>query len=80
MARRHLRVRHDQHGKIRHTYGPFELEEVYGLSPYSEVEEKLVGVITVGGRLTFTMACNEAIVGDGPLLRDAVMALLKGNL
>ena len=58
-------------------YGPLKLEAVYGPSVYSDVDEKVVGVITVGGRLSCILTCNEAVVGDGARLRDAAMAHLE---
>ncbi len=55
------------------TYGPYRLEAVYGPLFYSDVEEKMVGVITVGGKLSFILACNESVVGDVTRLKEAAM-------
>lgn len=48
--------------KIPTTYGQYQLESVYGPIVYSDVNEKTVGVITVGDKITFLMSYNEAIV------------------
>lgn len=58
-------------------YGPLELEGVYGPLFYSDVEEKMVGVITVGGRLSFLHASRESLVGDATRLQEAAMRHLK---
>jgi hypothetical protein len=44
------------------SYGPYQLESVYGPIVYSDVNEKTVGVITVGDKITFLMSYNEAVV------------------
>jgi len=44
------------------TYGQYQLESVYGPFVYSDVNEKTVGVITVGDKVTFLMSYNETIV------------------
>ena len=59
------------------TYGPLQLETVFGPAVYSDVEEKVVGVITVGGKLSCIMACNEAVVGDCEPLKQSAMEHLK---
>lgn len=59
------------------SYGSLELEGVYGPLFYSDVEEKMVGVITVGGGLSFLHASRESVVGDATRLRDAAMRHLK---
>jgi NRPS condensation-like uncharacterized protein len=59
------------------SYGPLELEGVYGPLFYSDVEEKMVGVITVGGRLSFLHASRETVVGDGTPLQKAAMRHLE---
>ena len=59
-------------------YGERRLEAVYGPSLYSDVNEKVVGVTTVGGRLAFTMSCRADGVG-GPAagrIRDEATATL----
>jgi len=40
----------------------YQLESVYGPFVYSDVNEKTVGVITVGDKVTFLMSYNETIV------------------
>ncbi len=62
------------------TYGPYRLEAVYGPLFYSDVEEKMVGVITVGGSLSFILASNESVVGDATRLKKAVMEYLGTGL
>jgi len=59
------------------TYGPYRLEAVYGPSFYSDVDEKVVGVITVGGRLSYMLTCNESVVGDVTRLKKAAMECLE---
>ncbi|MEO1510190.1 MAG: hypothetical protein AAFU84_21340, partial [Cyanobacteria bacterium J06633_23] len=58
-------------------YGSLELEGVYGPLFYSDVEEKMVGVITVGGRLSFLHASRESVVGDATRLQEAAMRHLE---
>ena len=58
-------------------YGRLELETVYGPLFYSDVEEKMVGVITVGGRLSFFHASRKSVVHDAVLLKDAAMGYLE---
>ncbi|MEO0759838.1 MAG: condensation domain-containing protein [Cyanobacteria bacterium J06648_16] len=58
-------------------YGPLELEGVYGPLFYSDVEEKMVGVITVGGRLSFLHASRKTVVGDATRLQKAAMRHLE---
>ncbi|MBE9103005.1 hypothetical protein [Vacuolonema iberomarrocanum] len=62
---------------IRTSYGPLELEGVYGPLFYSDIEEKMVGVVTVGGRLSFLHASRESVVGDATRLQEAAMRHLK---
>ena len=59
------------------SYGRLELEAVYGPLFYSDVEEKMVGVITVGGRLSFFHASRKSVVNDAVLLKNAAMSYLK---
>jgi hypothetical protein len=59
------------------TYGSLKLEAVYGPLFYSDVEEKMVGVITVGGRLSFLHASNKSVVGDATRLQEAAMRCLE---
>jgi hypothetical protein len=60
-------------------YGPFELETVHGPYFYSDVNEKVVGVTTVGGRLTFLMAYDDAKVHvvEAGEIRDLATRLLN---
>lgn len=60
-------------------YGPLVLDAVYGPSFYSDVEEKIVGVITVGGRISFMLTHNEAIVSTDTAnkIRDMAMSHLS---
>ena len=44
------------------SYGQYRLESVYGPFIYSDVNEKTIGVITVGDKVTFLMSYNETIV------------------
>ena len=57
-------------------YGQLELEEVYGPLFYSDVEEEMVGVITVGGRLSFLMAVNNSVAGKADKLKNTVTGYL----
>jgi len=61
------------------TYGPYRLEAVYGPLFYSDVEEKMIGVITVGGRLSIILAGNESVV-DVTRLKKAAMEYLETGL
>lgn len=58
-------------------YGSLKLEAVYGPLFYSDVEEKMIGVITVGGRQSFLFACNESVVDDASGLRESAMRHLE---
>lgn len=58
-------------------YGPLELESVHGPLFYSDVEEKMLGIITVGGRLTFFHVSRRPVVGDAAFLKTAAMKYLK---
>ncbi len=46
-------------------YDHMELDCVYGPFVYSDVNEKTVGVTTVGNKLTFVMSYNEESVNSG---------------
>ena len=59
------------------TYGSLKLEAVFGPLFYSDVEEKMVGVITVGGSLSFLHASNKSVVGDATHLQESAMRHLK---
>ena len=58
-------------------YGSLKLEAVYGPLFYSDIEEKMIGVITVGGRLSFLLASNKSVVNDAPDLRESAMRHLE---
>ncbi len=58
-------------------YGTLELDSVYGPLFYSDVEEKMVGVITVGGRLSFFHASRRAVVDDATRLQETAMKHLE---
>jgi NRPS condensation-like uncharacterized protein len=60
-------------------YGDLQLEAVYGPLVYSDVNEKTVGVITVGNRATFWMSYNESVIDSGTAtqFRDVVQELLR---
>ncbi len=63
-------------------YGEMKLESVYGPSFYSDVDEKVVGAVTVGGKLTLTLNCSEEIVGPGAakaLLETALSRLAEAS-
>jgi hypothetical protein len=59
-------------------YGPLLLDTVYGPSFYSDVEEKIVGVITVGGRISFMLTYNKVIISTdiAEKIQDTVMNYL----
>jgi NRPS condensation-like uncharacterized protein len=50
--------------KIPTHYGQYRLESVYGPIVYSDVNEKTMGVITVGDKVAFLMSYNKAIVNS----------------
>jgi len=58
-------------------YGSLKLEAVYGPLFYSDIEEKMIGIITVGGRLSFLFASNESVVDNAPGLRESAMRYLE---
>ena len=57
-------------------YGPLRIEAVYGPSIYSDVDEKVVGVITIGGCLSCILTFDGRIVGDGAKLGESARAHL----
>ena len=61
------------------TYGRLRLDAVYGPLVYSDVNEKTMGVITVGNRTTFWMTWNESVMGSGTAaqFRDVMQGLLQ---
>ncbi len=60
-------------------YDQYQLEAVYGPFVYSDVNEKTMGVITVGNRVTFLMSYNESIVipHTAEAIRDTAMDYLS---
>ncbi len=60
------------------SYGTLELETVHGPLFYSDVEEKMLGIITVGGQLSFFHVSRRPIVGDAAFLKGAAMKYLRG--
>lgn len=60
-------------------YGALQLEAVYGPLVYSDVNEKTIGVITVGNRATFWMSYNESVIDSGTAtqFREVVQELLR---
>jgi len=59
-------------------YGPLHLAAMYGPYVYSDTMEKYLGVMTVGGRMHFTLCSGETII-DPPTVervRDAAMDYL----
>lgn len=60
-------------------YGDLRLEAVYGPLIYSDVNEKNVGVVTVGNRLSIAMGYDTGVVSErtAATLRDRVVALVK---
>jgi NRPS condensation-like uncharacterized protein len=61
------------------SYGPYQLDAVYGPIIYSDVNEKTLGVITVGNAMTFLMSYNAAHVAPhtAEAIRDAAMGYLS---
>ena len=57
------------------TYGQYELDAVYGPLVYSDVNEKTIGITTVGDKASFLMSFNEANVGrqTAEAIRDVAM-------
>jgi hypothetical protein len=53
---------------------------VYGPLFYSDVEEKMLGIITVGGRLSFFHVSRRPVAGDANLLKGAAMRYLKAAI
>ena len=60
-------------------YGELQLDTVYGPLVYSDVNEKTVGVITVGKKITFWMSYNESTIDSetATKFRDAVEELIQ---
>jgi NRPS condensation-like uncharacterized protein len=60
-------------------YDQYQLESVYGPFVYSDVNEKTMGVITVGNKVTFLMSYNETIVTPhtAEAIKDTAMDYLS---
>ncbi len=60
-------------------YDQYQLESVYGPFVYSDVNEKTLGVITVGNKVTFLMSYNKTIVTSHTAeeIRDTAMDYLS---
>jgi NRPS condensation-like uncharacterized protein len=61
------------------SYDQYQLESVYGPFVYSDVNEKTMGVITVGDKITFLMSYNETIVAPHTVeaIRDTALDYLS---
>ena len=59
-------------------YGQLQLESIYGPFVYSDVNEKTVGIITIGGKMTFTVAYNKVNISSIAMqkLKEDAMARL----
>jgi len=64
---------------IPSVYGRFRLDKVYGPAVYSDVNEKLIGVITIDDRISFMMTYNEDNVStdNAKKIRDAAISHLS---
>jgi NRPS condensation-like uncharacterized protein len=60
-------------------YDPLQLESIYGPFVYSDVNEKTMGVITVGDKATFLLSYNATIVEPrtAEAIRNRAMDTLK---
>ncbi len=60
-------------------YGPWRLEAMYGPYVYSDTIEKYLGVMTVNGRMHFTLCSGEKIIDSDTVkrVRDAAMGHLS---
>ena len=65
-------------GNLPTEYGPVTIEGLYGFV-YSDLNEKVVAVTKVGGRMSFTLVCNAEAVGTdvAARIRDRIMELLE---
>ncbi len=63
-------------------YGPLSLGALYGPYVYSDTIEKYLGVITVDGRMHFTLCSGDTIIDNGMVraVRDAAMDHLGGAM
>ena len=64
------------------SYGDLKLDAIYGPVVYSDVNEKTVGVITVGNKLSFIMSYNVSNVSGetAERLRDKVLELIRPSV
>ncbi len=64
------------------SYDQYQLESVYGPFVYSDVNEKTIGVITTGDKVTFLMSYNKAIVNPQTAeeIRKAAMDYLSNAI
>ena len=67
---------------IPSVYGKLRLDGVYGPAVYSDVNEKLIGVITIGDRISFMMTYNENIINtdNAKHIRDAAINHLSNAI
>ncbi len=63
-------------------YGKLRLGSVYGPAVYSDVNEKLIGVITVGDKISFMMTYNENNINtdNAKHIRDAAINHLSNAI
>ncbi|MCG8353594.1 MAG: condensation domain-containing protein [Chloroflexales bacterium] len=64
------------------SYDQYQLESVYGPFVYSDVNEKTIGIITVGDKVTFLMSYNETIVTPqtAEKIRETAMDYLSNGV
>jgi hypothetical protein len=67
---------------IPSVYGRLRLDSVYGPAVYSDVNEKLIGVITIGDRISFMMTYNQNNVSKdkAELIRDNAISHLSSAI
>jgi hypothetical protein len=65
--------------KIPSEYGELKLERIYGPAVYSDVNEKLIGVVTIKDKMCFTMTYNEENIDfeNAELLRNVSMEYIS---
>ena len=63
-------------------YGKLRLDSVYGPAVYSDVNEKLIGVITIGDKISFMMTYNKNNVSEdkAELIRDTAISHLSSAI
>ena len=59
-------------------FGPLRLEAIYGPSNYSDFQEKYLGIMTVGGKMSFTLTYGESFVEASTVeqVKDTAMKCL----